>query len=66
MVARFCYSKIAAGHSKKQVIDVNLQSIRIDIKLSCATMSQNIKNLVMSQFSIIDMIDYRELEMMCE
>lgn len=59
-VTRFCYIKIASRLSKKQVIDADLQSIRIGIKLSCVIMSRNIKNLVMSGFSILYMIDYGE------
>ena len=48
------------GPFKEQVIDIDLQSLRIGIKLPQTTMGGNIKNLVMGDFSILDMIDYRK------
>ena len=57
-VARLCHVKMATGPFKEQVIDVDLQSLRIGIKLPQTIVSRNIKNLVMADFSILDMIDY--------
>lgn len=51
---------MAMGPFKEQVIDVDLQSLRIGIKLPQTIMGRNIKNLVMGDFSILNMIDYRK------
>lgn len=57
-VAKLCHVKMATEPFKEQVlIDVDLQSLRTGIKMSLAIMSRGIKNLVMSDFSILDMID---------
>lgn len=58
--ARLCHVRTAMGPFKEQVIDIDLQSLRIGIKLPQTTMGGNIKNLVMGDFSILDMIDYRK------
>lgn len=57
-VARLRHAKMATGPFKDQVIDVDLQSLAPCIKLPHAIMSRNIKSLVMSDFSIPEMIDY--------
>lgn len=49
---------MATGPFKEQVIDVDLQSLAPGIKLAHAIMSRNTENLVISDFSILDMIDY--------
>ena len=46
------------GPFKEQVIDVDLQNLATGIKLPNAIMSRNIKNLLMSDFSILGVIDY--------
>lgn len=49
---------MATGPFKEQGIGVDLQSLGIGIKLPQTIMNRDIKNLVMSDFSILDMIDY--------
>ena len=58
--ARLCHVRMAMGPFKEQVIDVDLQNLRIGIKLPQTIMGRNIKNLVMGDFSILNMIDYRK------
>lgn len=59
-VARLCHVKMAIGPLKEQVTDIDLSSLRVVIKLPQTIMSRNIKNLVMSHFSILDMINYEK------
>lgn len=49
---------MAMGPFEEQVIDVDLQTPAPGKKLPHAIMSRNKKNLVMSDFSILDVIDY--------
>lgn len=57
-VASICHAQMATGPFKEQVIDVDLQSLETSIKLPHSVMNRNIKNLVMSDSSVLDMIDY--------
>lgn len=48
--------------SKEQVIDIDLQSLRTGINIPVAIMKRNMKNLVMSNFSILDILIWLNME----